>query len=880
MAVISVETQIHGYRQGHQLIASSRSLAKPDQAVIDRLSDVAGPLRPRERFDPYISGYPLPSGAFFVLARTWQDLSVPRAGCVRTYSLLIPMSSWEAARALQPFLDLLDPTVWPSEANTLSVQDTAPMPLPEAPPFRANELLEAIFLEDPKPVALFDAPEPELIATRLLTALWPALRRRFALSTFALSPRKIEGRGFDLVFAPKDARSKFADWPGRRIDAQAGQGPRHRWTGEIVERVFHAPVPWLLTEAELAAVSSGESATPAALRIALLWDELLIKLAQSPSAALGLLDIANSKMQSNSKVVQALQPALADAAQRAASSMPPPEAWDLIGAMVRKMYGTDLDSAFPAVASASAALAGKAPVEAIALLDQSDNVGAVERLAPAIAAGLAGHFGPAAETAISASKPITLARLIAADRNFAQAAVARTPIVERLATSLGELDTATFAAVRDAVLDFVITDEQINVARPLIGSLDKVGLLTKTRRLADANAFSAESFLPLLAARARDTSATGDMRETLLALPPSPGRDQLLGLTLQPVAEDAEWLLNEPRLGKDLARSLLYTLMRAADLESFRGVLAQADLAPSLVESFAEGAYDLLGRAVYEAQLTPDLFVTAALRLLPIASIDERPGLAKHALDRCLRDHFPGDETAILAVFMEALGDQLDGAWAARRGLERGVVASVASRNMEAFNQARQFARQRILEAVFEIAQTLAERSSIDLNEAAANACARLFWDAQSINQGGLVRGAGRLLPSLLRAGHAPISALIASTFPLVYRELAKEDDDVPDILKFVPFFDWDRCKTARRELVDAFMASPAWRPRDLALTACRATDVGKILRRAGKAYEGEAYINRLSTDLGELPGPCREKVQSTIAQIRTDWASKYDWRD
>lgn len=31
---------------------------------------------------------------------------------------------------------------------------------------------------------------------------------------------------------------------------------------------------------------------------------------------------------------------------------------------------------------------------------------------------------------------------------------------------------------------------------------------------------------------------------------------------------------------------------------------------------------------------------------------------------------------------------------------------------------------------------------------------------------------------------------------------------DVPDLLKFVPFIDWDRCKSARREFVSAFMSS------------------------------------------------------------------------
>jgi hypothetical protein len=458
-------------------------------------------------------------------------------------------------------------------------------------------------------------------------------------------------------------------------------------------------------------------------------------------------------------------------------------------------------------------------------------------------------------------------------------AVARQPLLERLAAGLTELDAAQFAAVRDAVIDFVVTDQQIALARPLIGSLDTAGLVAEVRHLADANAFGAHSFLPLLAARARDTSAIFDLREALMTIASSPGRDELIGLTLEPVARDVRWLLDEPRLGKDFARQLLYALLRAADSGSFRDVLAHADLAPSIVESVADAAHDLLGRAVHEAQLPLDLYVTAALRLMRLGSKDDRLALARHALNRCLRDHFPGDEIATLTMLLNALGARLDGAWAVRHGLERGVAASVVSRNAEAFDRASKSARQRILEAAFEIANTLAERPSIDLDEPASNSCAHLLWDAQSVNEAALVRGAGRLLPSLLRANRAPISALIASTFPLVYHELAKKDD-IPDILKFIPFFDWDRCKAARRELVDAFLSAPAWRPRDLALTACRADDVDRIFRRIGKTAGGEAYINRLSADISQLPGPCRDKVQRTIAQIGSDWPAQYDWRD
>lgn len=132
------------------------------------------------------------------------------------------------------------------------------------------------------------------------------------------------------------------------------------------------------------------------------------------------------------------------------------------------------------------------------------------------------------------------------------------------------------------------------------------------------------------------------------------------------------------------------------------------------------------------------------------------------------------------------------------------------------------------------------------------------------------------LMPSLLLARRQPVSLMIAALFPMIYRELAKADA-VPDLLKFVPFLDWDRCKTARRELVNAFMSS-SWKAGDLALTACRCGDVAKILKRVAKSYGGEDYLVRMENDLDRLNDGERRLVMSTIAEIRSDTSYKFDW--
>ena len=64
---------------------------------------------------------------------------------------------------------------------------------------RVIDLVHALFLEDVRPIVVFDAPEADSIATRLLVALWPTLRRGFSLCTLALGPRKLGDRDFELV---------------------------------------------------------------------------------------------------------------------------------------------------------------------------------------------------------------------------------------------------------------------------------------------------------------------------------------------------------------------------------------------------------------------------------------------------------------------------------------------------------------------------------------------------------------------------------------------------------------------------------------------------------------------------------------------------------
>lgn len=877
-----VERQVHGYRQGHQLLARSVQLPKEDQAAIDRLSDVAGPLRPRERFEPYLTAYPLPSGTHYVLARSWQDLTVTRMGCVRTMSLIIPTSDWATAESLSAFIGLatLDRLPEDEDATTVSLKRTLPEALPPAPDFKGSELLEALFLEDSQPVVLFDAPMPELITVRLLTALWPSMRRQFAVSTFALSPRKVAGRDFNLVFAPKDARSKFADWSGRRIDGRSSHSARHRWTGSIVTRVFDDPQPRLLTSREVGLVGGDEEDVDnaAALRIALLWDELLSKLSTTPTAALGLLDIANSGKVRNAFAVQMLEPSLANAVLRAPSALPEDDAWNFLSAIVRKMHGRSMPHSVKAVRTAVGELAARAPEGAIALLSQPDDRGAVVQLSTAIADGIGHAFGERAKRALLSAPAEVLGGLISESARLAERAANDPELVERVGEILLQLEPSLVAAIGNELLPMLVWDWQLPVAGPLLKRLNGQQLAGEIKHLGTVNDFEAPGLADLCVWISREIGARNAVLTALSGMPGTDRRNDLLARALDPTVCDASWLLREAQLPKEITATMFAGLIRRADDAQLGAMMGDSDIGAEALSIAERAAPDLLERMIFTDAVPVDAFVRVVMTVFARATGGEKSRIAFRALQRGLGATFAGDEIAFLVAMLDGVGDGLDGAWAARAGLGRGIHSFLASRNMVAFGRALQPARLRIVRSIGEVGQTLRERGAFDLNAPAAEACAHLLFDAEKAAPRAALAAAGHLLPMLMRQKKDPVSLMIAAAFPLVYRELANKDD-VPDLLKFVPFLDWDRCKAARQELVTAFMSS-SWVPGDLALTACRCNDLGKILRRTAKAYGGDAYISRVEADLARLPEGYRQHVAQTIASIRSDWASKFDWRD
>lgn len=871
--MIVVNTQIHGYLRGHQLLSSSFVLPKGDQSVVDRLSDVAGPLRPNERIEPYLAGYPLPSGAHYVLARTWQDLSVARAGCVRTLSLIIPASEWAKVNSPASFLDLLDPTVFPQTGvavcHNVSISNKV-RPVPPIRDFRGTELLEALFLEETKPVVVFGALEPELIAIRLITAMWAGVRREFAFSTFVRSPRRIEGRQFDLVFAPKDARSKFVEWPGRRIDGTADNVARHRWTDDIVERVFAAPLPRLLPESDVSWADSSEGMTPGLLRISLLWHELVDKVRTTPTAALGLFDIANTREPSNLETLEALDGAIAIAVRTALTSMSPDQAWEFVTALARKMRGHGLYKGKLALRDVAESLSIATPQGAIEFLSQPIAEEIRLSLIPAIASGIARATNEAMLNALLSAPPDVLGRILAVRDDLTRRTVEDPRLLNRVQSIIPNLEPHLFVEIRERLLPLLIEERQISLAASLIKTLDLNDLLAEVRHLDVATDLAISGFIDPIITRAHKLGGIGLLRELLLELRRHDGRDRALFATLTASPVDISWLLGESRVPDELVRVWLVAILMSASETNFAAIFSDTRMRRQVIASLPTDAVNVKRRLLSECSVSLDVYLDLLLDLLPALDPIEARDFSRDALSRCLRTHFGQDETQTIVRLLGVIGDGLDAKWALSHGLESGVPTSVASRNLVAFNYAPAVPRGRIMMSVDDLARALSGRFVLDVDESAINAAANLLTDANDHARSAALTACGRLLPLLMRSQHAPVSALVAVTFPVVYREFARVDE-LPNLLKFFPFSDWGRCKSARYELVSAFLGSAVWAPGDLALTSCRCGDIGKIFRQVANSSGGDAYLKRVLGDLEYLHAECRRAVAKAISNIKSD---------
>ncbi|MGO9533903.1 MAG: hypothetical protein ACLP3B_22355 [Syntrophobacteraceae bacterium] len=204
---IQIHQLLHGYDEGHRLLAGSIKPDAQSAKSLVALSDLSGQGEAPSPYG-YITGYPLPQMDAYALARTWLAPEMPRPGCVWTHTLLIDFSDLAAignVALLEFFVRPLSRDDIHSYNRTLVAETSTEYNLQGQLPLNTMfGLLEALY-EFPMHsifVQMQDNMPSDLFATALWLQQWPRLQRNFRFCTWASSDRSRSSEPFDLQFIP------------------------------------------------------------------------------------------------------------------------------------------------------------------------------------------------------------------------------------------------------------------------------------------------------------------------------------------------------------------------------------------------------------------------------------------------------------------------------------------------------------------------------------------------------------------------------------------------------------------------------------------------------------------------------------------------------
>ncbi|MFO0842331.1 MAG: hypothetical protein U0797_08005 [Gemmataceae bacterium] len=898
MADPPIHQLLHGYRKGHQLLEASTRLPPAAADLVAQASDLSGALPTGVTLKPYLTLYPVPDTGYYALARTWPDTKAPRSGCVLTHTLLVPAPLWAAADDPERFTRLHAEPGVTAHCYTAALADSpglATRPTPPAGGGAFEEFVRKFFGEGIRPIVWAGSDEAERIIWAVVRLAWPALRHRLAADSFSLQRRALPDRPFDLMFAPAEARPRFRSLPSEAVIPAGREGTSDRaepWLGELSDALL-SPAPRSPVQREAEDLGPLLNDDPAAVRNLFTARDLRRRLASSPTAGVGLMDLVEA-LAPPPEAAAETKAAAAIAAVEAAVKAPPGEA-------LRCLYLVSDRLTRPAFQRAAGSLA--APISAaVRRLAAADLGAAVSALGSCRLVGPLEQFGPYARGLLDgledlADRQPEVLRVLSAHAEVGPRVVARRPrvAVGYLRAAAGEATSALVKWVRQADPDeraglraellpelsareFSLLDELLRdvPADEVPAALDAIsrapqGFSPAEVRQVVADRLSCQHGEPVRQWAARTTNWSIDAAEVVAAAfePSSSGLGALLvafpahsDRRAQVVAAFLKAVIASRRVGwlRDVAAAdgtfLIPLLPAGRDLP--------ASLADALGRVLLECPYIPIGRSeqfvarIGQSAGSPD-FPLLADRALTSAVTEFVRGNAELAL--CRRwfiepwavDWFGRVPPETLLDLFRSVGPPPERAraWTCLAEMPTGVY-------------------QRSSPTLPDLTRVLAARGRCALTADEANAWRSVLCRAAVESSPATQL---RLCVDAVAAGfrdpRAPLGGVVAAAFPTVYRAVIHSGAS-PETDELFGFFDWDRAKELRKKLIESFMAS-AWRPGDLAIAAGGEPLLRKIVKRLRRKWRGEEYAAAVLEDLQSRSEPEAVEARSVMTKLLSD---------
>ena len=348
---------------------------------------------------------------------------------------------------------------------------------------------------------------------------------------------------------------------------------------------------------------------------------------------------------------------------------------------------------------------------------------------------------------------------------------------------------------------------------------------------------------------------------------PSEHADRFLTKTIQVSPSDLYWLFNERRISAQRKASLLNAVLLNTSDADLKSAVSDASLSGQIEAVLSEDLMSTapqLARVLIVASGSAERLLRSSHRILPLLQDRTlKSDLVLRSLTVGLSAASTHDNAVISALLAKSAG-LLDAHRLVALAIPHNASAQRVSDNVVLLDMSAPAIRRGVLSEIEELSDRLIARHARDLSHELVSSWAHLLADSGESSGQAQLNAAGKVLSFALGALREPVSPLIVVSFPIVYAQL-RSGKETPNLFSFI-FTDWDRCKTVRNDIVQAFVRSD-WPPTDLIRAVEPTGDLRKTLRRLFRDHDGEAFLGNLRLALRDLPAREQKQLHAVIAE-------------
>lgn len=885
---------LHGYRNGHELLAGSTKLPSADAELVARLSDLSGTLQSDVTFYPYVTIYPLPSGKYYGIARTWLDRNAPRSGCVLTRTALVPMLDWREGAVSLP--DVLNALFMPHRDEVhvfqqpLLIDPTLDEPMSvSVPTWEIEAFVGKYFGEGIRPIVWLRDSDANALLASISRILWPELRGRFAACTLSLQIRTLRDGPFDLLFAPTAVYSRFSKVARENLiessNVSKSRQGHDQWISQLAG-VIASTYPEPVSD-DWRTLGQALSTDPTSVRWLYLLNDLRARTEDSPTAALGAMDVVE-RLCPEPTAQDALKQSVVESALLAADKIGEAgQALSFLQLICERLshdaYSSLQDVRFKELSAGVARRCGQALEQALASYEEllgrtSDGDRAAQSFRRGVIHGLV-KLGAdnSAELAVLHKFDRAGTDIVPSNCEIGQFYL-RSAAGEELRPSqdisrwlrnhAGQIDWVGWASMLSLVAKDTPVDDEL--FGECLTRLDDAGAGEYLNRLVDVDEGSAVAaavtkyLLPSKRSRVRDWAfSLGEL---------SSAGTRIAGLSFELSSRGLAELLEYDEASQATKSGVLIQFL--ARLEYGRlpewlssSLIRKPDILLKIADAVSQGlahARDVSSRIFRESEI-----VTASVidPLVDRLSTFNEGGVADDLSALLLRSILAAtlrEERDVSTMrVIDEVPQLTSAAWQADGGRLAALFSAEVTGRRASFVQAWRvlakapeslFRSQRI--ATMAITTQLLRQYNVDWSKEAVSSWGEVLDRARSLCEPRFyMRHCVQALVFSYANSHLPLSSLVHSSFPTVYKavfEGAPYQNEADGLLSY----DWDRAKGLRRNLVDCFYQSNRWPAGDLALAAADSFGLRKLFRRVWRKWAGEEYVARMIADLRRRSDP------------------------